>query len=68
MSDRQTLDRRYRALVGLASNERHPKAWRKKWQAEADDVKRSRDALADAMHKKAGDDLVAHVKRTRGNR
>jgi hypothetical protein len=66
MTDRKTLDRRYRTLVGLAINERYRKSWRQKWQAEADDVKRQRDALADAMHKKAGDDLVEHVKRTKG--
>jgi hypothetical protein len=65
MTDRQSLDRRYRMLVGLAGNSAHKKAWRKKWQAEADDVKAQRDALTDAIHRKAQDDMIEHLKRTR---
>jgi hypothetical protein len=66
MTDRQSLDRRHKMLIGLASNPAYKKQWRAQWQAEADEVKRQRDALIDAMHKKAGDDLVEHVKRTKG--
>ena len=67
-SHRQALHAQYRMLARLASNPAHRKAWRQRWQAEADAVKSERDAIADAMHKKAGDELTEHVKRTRGDR
>ena len=61
-SHRQYLDSQYRILDGLARNERHRKEWRAVWAEKAAEVKRQRDQLTDAMHKKAGDDLAAHVK------
>ena len=68
MTDRQSLNRHYRMLVELASNPAHKKAWKKKWQAEADVVKGQLDELTDRIHRKAQDDMIEHVKRTRRSR